>query len=150
MYCTQADIVEQITEDELIQLTDDAGAGSVDSDKVDRAIADADSEIDSYCGARYGVPFTTVPTMIRKVSVDIAVYHLYTRRAALGLPEERKTRYEKAVQFLRDVARGLASLGSDEPAAAADGGPEATVSKTDRIFSIGRASKGSSGSLDNY
>ena len=59
-YSTQTDLLEQITEDELIQLTDDADAGAVDSDAVTRAIVDADAEIDGYCGSRYDlrVPHT--------------------------------------------------------------------------------------------
>ena len=44
-YCTQADILEQLDEDILIQLTDDDDLGAVDADMVTRAIADADALI---------------------------------------------------------------------------------------------------------
>jgi len=108
-YCEQADILEQVDEDVLIQLTDDADAGEVDNDKVTRAIADADAEIDGYCGSRYSVPFSTVPDMIRKLSVDISVFNLYARR--MGAPEDRKLRYDNAVRYLKDVSKGYASLG---------------------------------------
>lgn len=149
-YTVKTDILEQISEAELIQLTDDVGAGSVDDAVVTRAIADADAEIDSYCGSRYTVPLSPVPARVRQLSVDIAVYHLYARRAGT-LPEERKTRYQDAVRFLRDVASGKASiLGVDAPAEVTDSGPRATTVKSDRVFSRGRASDGSTGSLDNY
>jgi len=81
-YSTQADILEQLSEAHLIQLTDDAGAGTVDADVVSRAIADADAEIDSYCATKYDTPFTTVPAVIRKLSVDMAIYNVYARRMA--------------------------------------------------------------------
>ena len=87
-YCTQSDLLEQISEDDMIQLTDDADAGNVDDDVVTRAIADADAEIDSYCGTKYDVPFSTVPVMVRKLSVDMSIYNLYARRQ--GAPEDRK------------------------------------------------------------
>lgn len=147
-YCTQSDLLEQISEDELIQLTDDAGTGSVDTTVVDRAIADADAEIDAYAGARYDTPFATTPDIIRKISVDISVYNLFARRR--GAPEDRKERYKNALRFLENLSKGLVSLGVSTPAASEDAGPEASTDKDDRIFTLGRSSDGSSGSLDNY
>jgi phage gp36-like protein len=147
-YCTQDDILEQIDEDDLIGLTDDDDAGEVDDDKVTRAIADADAEIDSYCGTRYDLPFSPVPVMVRKLSVDIAIYNLYARRR--GAPDDRRQRYDNAVRILRDISRGLISLGADGPSVDDDAGPEATTTKSDRIFSTGRTSDSSTGSLDNY
>lgn len=147
-YCTQTDLLEQISSDILVQLTDDADAGTIDTDAIDRAIADADAEINSYCGTKYDVPFTTVPVMVRKLSVDITVYNLYARRR--GAPEDRKARYDDAIRFLKDVAKGIGTLGVSTPAAGDDSGPEATTVKSDRIFSQGRASDSSVGTLDNY
>ena len=147
-YCTQADLLEQISQDKLIQLTDDDDAGIVDSDMVTRAIADADAEIDSYCGTKYDIPFSPVPVMIRKVSVDITIYNLYARR--MGAPKDRKERYDDAISFLKDIAKGIASLGSDAPSGDDDAGPEATTVKSDRVFSRGRDSDSSTGTLDNY
>jgi phage gp36-like protein len=147
-YCTQSDLLELISEDDLIQLTDDAGMGIVDSSVVDRAISDADAEIDSYCGTKYDVPFSPVPVMVRKLSVDISIYNLFARRR--GAPEDRKERYNNAIRFLKDVSKGLGSLGADAPLSDDDAGPEATTSKSDRIFTSGRKSDGTTGSLDNY
>jgi len=131
-YSANADILEQLDEAILIQLTDDADAGEVDADVVTRAIADADSEIDSYCGKRYTIPFSAVPVRVRKLSVDIAIYNLYARRK--GAPEDRKTRYDNAIRFLKDVAKGLATLGEDDP----DGSPAESnapdIDQSDRIF----------------
>ena len=102
MYCTQSDILEQLDEDVLLQLTDDYDAGAIDSDVVDRAIADADSLINGYCGKRHTIPFTTVPVLARKFSVDIAIYNLYGRR--MGAPEDRRNRYKETIEYLRGVA----------------------------------------------
>jgi len=131
-YSTKADILEQLDEDVLIQLTDDADAGAVDDDMVTRAIADADSEIDSYCGKRYEVPFSTVPERVRKLSVDIAIYNLYSRRK--GAPESREKRYDRAISFLKDVAKGLATLGEDDPDSTPAESHKPDIDQSDRIF----------------
>lgn len=149
-YSTQTDLEEQIGPDELIQLTDDTGSGTVDTSVVDRAIADADAEIDSYCGSRYIMPFSPVPAMIRKLSVDLAIYNLSSRRAILKITDERQNRYDNAVRFLRDVSAGRVSLGADTPAEPSDGLPQSTHANDDRIFSMGKKSTGSVGTLDNY
>ena len=73
-YCVQSDLTEAIHEDVLVDLTDDDNLGVVDASRVERAIADADAEINAYCGVRYSVPFDTTPALIRKLSVDIALY----------------------------------------------------------------------------
>ena len=149
-YSTQTDLEEQISQADLIELTDDAGSDSVDTSAVARAIADADAEIDSYCGSRYTMPFSPVPVIIRKFSVDMAIYNLFSRRSIMKLPEERQKRYDNAIRFFRDLAKGLISLGADAPSEPSDGLPQATRTKDDRIFTTGKNSTGSTGTLDNY
>lgn len=130
-YTTKAGILKQLSEAELIQLTDDAGAGSVDDDIVDESIDDADDEIDGYLGGRYTVPLSApVPGMISKISVDIAIYNLYARRAD-SIPEIRKERYENAIAFLKKVAEGRISLGSDDPSSGLD---DVAYESADRVF----------------
>lgn len=121
---------------------------------ITRSIADADAEIDGYCSTKYdSLPFTTVPVMVRKCSVDIAIYNLFSRRR--GAPEDRVRRYKDAIKFLTNVANGTVSLGGDAPAEDDDTGPEAITYGTktdisDRVFSMGKTSASSVGSLDNF
>ncbi len=119
-YSTIEDLKNQIEEARLVQLTDDAGTGSIDPAAVGRAISDADEEIDAYVGCRHTVPLDPVPPVIRKVSVDIAIRNLYARREKV--PEARAERYKGAVRFLEQVSRGGASLGVHDP----EGNPPAS------------------------
>ncbi len=138
-YCTQSDIIEQLDEDILVQLTDDAGTGDVDESAVERAIADADAEIDAYCQGRYDIPLSPVPAMIRRISVDIAVYHLCSRRGEP--PDVRKDRYKNAVRFLEKVMTGGIKLGATEPTVTDGNQPvRVTTSKDDRAFTMDKMS----------
>lgn len=132
-YSIKTNILKQVSEAVLIQLTDDANTGLVIDETVTQAIADADAEIDSYCGKRYTVPFVIVPEMILKISVDIAIYNLYARRK--GAPEDRQKRYDNAVRFLRDVSKGVVALdaGTEITSEAADN--FSSVEAEDRLFS---------------
>lgn len=150
-YCTKDDILAQISEGQLIELTDDAGTGEVDDAKVSRAIADASAEIDSYARTLYPVPLDPVPDRVRAVAVDITLFNLFKRRLQAMAPDHpRRAAYKDAVAWLDRLARGVATLGASAPAQSAADLPQATTDKGDRTFTTGRASDGSTGSLDNY
>lgn len=134
-YSVLDDIKKLIPEDTLIQLTDDDGIGTVNQGRVDEAIAQADSEIDSYCGGRYSVPFATVPGIVKKISVDIAIYNLYSRRVEV-IPETRADRYKNAIRQLEGISKGVISIGVDPaPSAATQSSNTVEIATSEKIFS---------------
>ena len=133
-YSMVEDILDQIDEAKLIQLTDDEGEGTVNTARAEKAIADADAFIDGYVGSRHRVPLDPVPGIVRGYSVDIAIYNLYARRDVV--PELRADRFKNAVRFLELVARGKRSLGAGDPEGnppAADA-PELSNDNPERLF----------------
>ena len=130
-YATLADLKKLIPETAIIQLTDDENAGTVNQARVDEAIFQADAEIDSYCGARYTVPFVTVPGIVRKMSVDIAIYNLYSRKVE-EIPETRAERYKNAIRQLEAIATGKITIGEPEAEVPETGG--VGITSADRIF----------------
>jgi phage gp36-like protein len=114
-YSIQSDIVDQLDEDSLIQLTDDEDAGEVNEGRVAKAIADADATINAYCQGIYMIPLDPVPDKIRQISVDIAIYNLFSRRGDTA-PDIRIERHKEAIRFLEKVADGRISLGAATPA----------------------------------
>lgn len=112
-YITKTDIIEQLPLESLIQLTDDDGIGVVNDARVDAAIADAEGEADGYLSTAYTVPLSPVSGVVKKFCVDIAIYNLFSRRDAM--PPEREKRYENAVKFFSNAAKGLVSLGANAP-----------------------------------
>ncbi len=133
MYCSQADILDQLEEADLIRLTDDEDAGVISTPRVDKAIADADAEINGYCGQRYRVPFEPVPELVRKFSVDIAIYNLFARRPLI--PDDRRGRYRDVIAFLRLLAAGTVTLGVEDPEGTPVPADRPCVTGPQRVFS---------------
>lgn len=132
MYATQDDLETRYGSEELRQLTDRTAGTTIDGGVVERAIADAVAQIDSYVGARYLVPLSPVPDVINRICCDIARYYLYEDRVT----EQVRKRYEDCIELLKAIANGKAQLslaeGSAPPQAAAAG---VLVSSPGRTFS---------------
>ena len=143
-----ADILDRLDEEILIQLTDDEGTGTVNEARVNKAITQADGEIDSYLSGRYTVPLATPPAIVNKLSVDIAIWNLYTRRDKVD--EARQKTYDAAVKLLTAISAGKATLGVDPEPSGGEQQIKTSREKSDRTFTIGKKSTGESGSLDNY
>ncbi|MFZ5998055.1 MAG: gp436 family protein [Nitrospirota bacterium] len=130
MYSTLDDIKKLLPAEIIIQLTDDENTGAINQARVDEAISQADAEIDSYCAGKYTVPFTTVPAVVKKISVDIAIYNLYSRKVE-EIPDTRKDRYNNAIRQLKRIADGTITLGIDPaPAPSSEG----EIKTSDRTF----------------
>lgn len=114
MYSTQHDIEQAISVVQLRHITDDENQNIVQSARVAAAIADADAIIDGYLSQRYTVPveplagLTELPTVLRQISVDLAVCKLYERRMIWDEPQ--KSRWARAIHMLERIGRGDVEL----------------------------------------
>lgn len=111
-YCVQADVEIAVGgADKLRQLTDQAGAGTVDVNVLAAAIAEADAELNSYIGHRYAVPLSPVPDIVKLKSAAWAARvlrrNLYQGVALTDLADAEKLDRE----WLKGVATGVISLG---------------------------------------
>ncbi len=133
-YCTQADLVALFGEAELLALTDRTGVGTIDAAVVAGAITKASDLIDGYIGARYALPLSTVPPLLKGFCEDIARHALYTVERPKNVDDAR----DAAVSYLKDVAAGRASLGAavtPAPAPASASGTEILFEPGDRGMS---------------
>ena len=136
-YCTLADLQAIITEQDLIQLTDDTvPSAAVNTDNVDKAIADASELIDGYLRERYSLPLSPLPGLIGTLACDIAAYRLYGRRARLTTPESVTERYKNALVLLAKIQEGKIALGAGSVTTPeASTGSVSVIQGPDRVFS---------------
>lgn len=108
-YATATDLENAVGSDRYAVLVDRDADGVPDTDGIDDALEGASSTIDSYI-ARW-LPLSTVPASIRRACVDIAVHDL----GGEHVNEQERKRFEDAMRWLRDLARGDASLTGASP-----------------------------------
>lgn len=145
-YAVQQSLIDRFGQVELAQLTDRTNGTVIDAAVVAKALADADGQINGYLAGRYALPLAPVPTIMERVACDIARYFLYEDRVT----EQVKARYDAAIKFLTDIAKGVVTLGADalnaQPAVAAG----AQIKAGDRVFTVGKADGSQVGTLDDY
>ncbi len=120
MFITDADFDMQIKQ-EIRNLLDT----SEDSHAEKRAIDTAIAQIKGYLGGSFDMEKIFVGAPEEKgepdkrnqfmvtITIDLLLYHLYSKCPTSGLPEHRSLRYQDAINWLRDVGRG--ELNSDLP-----------------------------------
>lgn len=132
-YATQADLVPlRMTQKDLIELTDDDNAGTINTAIVTAALEEASGRVESYCRNRYITPLQQSDD-VKALTLDIAVYLLFSRRRETTVGETVQTRFDQAIAFLKDIAAAKASF--DQPITALQpqtsmGGP--TISNRDK------------------
>ena len=88
--------------------------------RIDNAIAAAGREANSYITPRYTLPLTQLQidaSPLEQHCADMARYRLAEDRAT----EEIEKRYNRAIAWLKDLAKGMASLGEGDAVAATSG-----------------------------
>jgi phage gp36-like protein len=108
IYATVADLIAAFSQDEILELSniDYPDATTINNAVVERAIEDAQAQIDTYLETRYRTPLAVVPIVIRNYTCDLARYILDKNR-----PREEVTRRRDLVfYYLKDVAANRASL----------------------------------------
>ena len=105
-YCTVDDMVALFGEQEIIDLSA-PGQEQIDNTVINQVIEDAQAEIDSYVSTRYQLPLTPVPTVLKRLSCNIARYYLYNDQVT----EQVERLYKDATAFLKSVSKGDVQLG---------------------------------------
>lgn len=118
MYCTLADLETTYGEQDLILLTDRTNKPptTVDTDVIDRAIADVTGEIDMHLHTRYKLPLSNVPSILTRIACSLTYAALHTR---VSSDHPAKVAAEDKRKLLRGVAKGDLSLGINNGGTAA-------------------------------
>lgn len=122
-YVVPQDLISAFGEDELVQLTDRAQppAREVDLAVAQRACDRAVAEINGHLAARYTLPLTRVPELLRFIGQDLARFYLFDVEPTSVV----QTRFDVAQKTLRAIASGAQSLGLDADGLALADAPQA-------------------------
>lgn len=135
-------VVIQLCDDE--RLADDSGtlaaaevANPAITTRLAAAIADADTEIDVYLRKQVSVPVAApVPATLVKLSADLTVFNLHSRRQSeFPTPEAVRDKRRAAIEVLKGINDGTIDLGI-EPPPAASSAVVATSSGAERVFTV--------------
>ncbi|MEG2173619.1 MAG: DUF1320 domain-containing protein [Desulfovibrionaceae bacterium] len=113
MYSTQAGLINQFGLDEVQDLAGNPD-GTINEARVNDALARASDEADSYLACRYAVPLNPVPRVLVGYINSMARYHLCGNSYAQDA-ESVTRRYDAAIAWLKNVAKGLADIPSQQP-----------------------------------
>lgn len=115
-YATITDLQDRIGEARLIQLSDlsDPPLGLIDTAVVQRALDDADAEIDGYLVGRYMLPMASPPAILRVIACTIA----HGKLLGSAVDESVAGAYKSAQSYLQQVAQGKVSITSPADAQA--------------------------------
>jgi len=75
------------------------------------AIQSATERIDAALRARYVLPLTHTPTLLRNHALYLARFWLYSRRPETKMPDNVKETYHQALKELEQIASGKLHLG---------------------------------------
>lgn len=129
MYANKQDMIDAYTEEALIELTDRDDLQAIDDDVLNRSLADASAIADSYVSRRYNTTQARGTAVLRLHVCAIAFYKLHQG----NYPDQIRTAYDDAMEFLRALSQGLANLdldGVQPPSSPAD----ARVDAPPRLF----------------
>ena len=117
-YATVDDVLARYEQDVVDRICYDTVQEQPDYARLERALEDAAGEIDSYISARYPVPVTPAPALLRNINVDLGMYS--AALTADKLTDELSARAENWRKHLVLIAKGQAGLGIRENASLTD------------------------------
>lgn len=129
IYTSQSLINGYISAQNLINLTDDNGTGSLDFSVLNAAMTTASNVVDGMLSATYQVPFTgTFPTLVVQAATIFTCEALFDRRLVPGENNIFRSRADGFRKQLEQIAQNRGGLDSGTLAVVAAGYVEWTPS----------------------
>lgn len=130
-YASLQDLTDRFGERLLIDLTDrgEEATNTIDTDVVDRALADADAQIDGYLmSAGYVLPLSEIPPLVQGLAIALAIWKLNVLEPGPKIEAD----YKAAVRSLESIAEGTMRLPVNGTEPADDGNGAAMVTDRER------------------
>ncbi len=154
-YITSSDIERVISKKEVVDLLNDANRNvtitdGIISNLIDEIITEAEDLVNGYLRGRYDTPLSTVPSIIKRITLNVFRYYLYDRRN-ISIPQNIVDSYDESVSQLENIRKGLLDLGIENTSSTKDGSFFIKINKekSDVIFGD-KNNSDAKYNLDNY
>lgn len=116
------EFINRLGLDDTIAATDRNGTGGIDLPYLIGALTDAQAECEVFLAARYALPLTAVPSVLKAYVYDIARSRLYPRGLPEGVSEAAKASRASLARLSKGDATlpGVAGVQADPAAAGGD------------------------------
>jgi len=151
-YSLKADILVQLPETRLLQLTDDSIPPVAVNDVIVTAmIAKADNQINSYCRGKNNLPFNTANTpRVKDWSVSLTIWNLYKRRTDVEMPDPIDSDHDDVISELKGVRDGKIIVADPESIANTGGIYKSNGADTDDAGDLFTDKQDGTGTIDQY
>lgn len=78
-YITINDLLIEFSTQELAKLTGDPTGNHINTNRIELAIKQAQSEVDAYLSDNYILPLSNVPDLIKNLTYELTVYNIYSQ-----------------------------------------------------------------------
>ncbi|MFT4463709.1 MAG: gp436 family protein [Sodalis sp. (in: enterobacteria)] len=109
MYASEQDLRARYSVPLIERLVDERSDEVAARQKVSQSLSDASALMDSFIAARYALPLSVVPSVLKRHACTMAFYYLNDERAI----EQTSQRYQDALRWLEAVKKGELPLGVD-------------------------------------
>ncbi|BAE73598.1 hypothetical protein SGGMMB4_00794 [Sodalis glossinidius str. 'morsitans'] len=116
MYASEQDLRVRYIGPLIERLVDGRSDEAAARQKVSQALTDASALMDSFIAARYALPLSVVPSVLKQHACTLAFYYLNDERAT----EQTRQSYQDALRWLEAVKKGELPLGVDSDNQAPD------------------------------
>lgn len=131
VYATRAQLELAVGTRSLVAIADRDNDGEPDSEVVDAALAQASSVVDSYLTAY--LPNVTIVAPLTQATIAIGFELLHSADQST---EDSRLGYDRAISWLKDIAKGIATLPGQVAVETSEDAPsEPLVSSGDRMWS---------------
>ena len=139
-YHALADIVpSEISELDMIQLTDDTGIGQIDQAIYEAKALAADAEIDGALeAAGFSTPLSPVPQLIKNLSMGLTVWKLFKRKPRMKITDSMQKEEDARQKLLLAITKGDVRFGKTDPQPDSSGFYKGNAKARRREFSARR------------
>jgi len=107
MYTNVNELLSEFKPEELALLTGDSSGQVIDNNRLNYAIENACSLVDSFLRQRYEVPFAPVPALIKFLARELTIANLFEYSNHNGfIPPTIAKRKSYAMYLLRQIQNG--------------------------------------------